>query len=751
MASFLKKFAKHHHTVIFVFITLAGLFTYSVGVPFLDLMELKTIDLRFQTRERIKPRSDIVLAVIDEKSITREGKWVWPRTKFADLVAKLSQDGASVIVFDIGFLEPDNKQIVETIDAIQRDIKNLGARNPAIESYLDTLKIEKENDRRLAHAIKTSRSKVVLGYFFQMDPANAGYITEKEIQIHQQNISNSMYNAERYSSREARLIPLVEPVYPQSNIQEISAEAPLSGYFNMIPDTDGVVRWLPGVLKFRDTLYAPLSLASVSAFRNGPIEIIIDDYGVREVSIGNLTIPTDEQGRILINYRGEEKSFPHVPVTDILNGNVPHNTFKDKIVMVGATAIGIYDLRVTPFGTVFPGLEIHANIADSILSEDFLYRPNWAAIFDVLAILVLGVFLGIVLPRVTVIPGLSTGLVVFSSYIIFCQYLFSKHGIVLNLVYPLSVMLLVYVSITAYRYFVETRQKRFIKDAFSVYLAPTVVKQLIESPEHLELGGEEREITAFFSDVQGFTGISETLTPHEIVELLNEFLTEMTDIILGHEGTVDKFEGDAIIAFFGAPNLLENHAERACSASIEMQKRLAQLRIKWKTESRPELKMRIGICTGLAVVGNMGSEKRLDYTMMGDTVNTAARLEGVNKQYGIYTLISETTRKAAGNEITVREVDRIKVVGKKKPVTVFELRGYNEHIDKSVKEAIAKYQQGLQAYRDQNWNQAIKHFQTVQTILRDDGPSKTMLARCNKYKLKPPGDNWNGAYDLRKK
>ncbi len=478
---------------------------------------------------------------------------------------------------------------------------------------------------------------------------------------------------------------------------------------------------------------------------------MIDDYGVQEVSIGNLTIPTDEQGRILINYRGEEKSFPHISVTDILNGDVPPSTFKEKIVMVGATAIGIYDLRVTPFGTVFPGLEIHANIADSILSEDFLNRPNWTAIFDVLAILVLGFFLGIVLPRVTVIPGLAAGLVVFSSYIIFCQYLFSKHGIVLNLVYPLSVILLVYVSITAYRYFVETRQKRFIKDAFSVYLAPTVVKQLIESPEHLELGGEEREITAFFSDVQGFTGISETLTPHEIVELLNEFLTEMTDIILDHEGTVDKFEGDAIIAFFGAPNLLENHAERACSASIEMQKRLAQLRTQWRAESRPELKMRIGICTGLAVVGNMGSEKRLDYTMMGDTVNTAARLEGVNKQYGIYTLISETTRKAAGNEITVREVDRIKVVGRKKPVTVFELMGYNEHIDKSIQEAIAKYQQGLQAYRDQNWNQAIKLFQAVQAIFPDDGPSKTILTRCYEYKVKPPGESWNGAYDFRTK
>ncbi|MGD2272890.1 MAG: CHASE2 domain-containing protein [Desulfobacterales bacterium] len=749
--SFFKKLARHHHTLIFVLIILTGLFTYSIGVPFLDLMELKTIDLRFQTRDRIIPEPAVVLAVIDEKSIAREGKWIWPRTKFADLIAELSQAGASVIAFDIGFLEPDNKRIVETIDTIRRSINDLHANNPDIENYLTQLRFEKDNDRRLAQAIQYSDAKVVLGYFFQMDPANAGYVEEEEILAHQENISHSKYSLERYISRAARQVPLIQPIYPQSNIKEISTAAQYSGYFNMIPDPDGVVRWLPGVLKFRDILYAPMALAAVGAFRDQPLEVVIDDYGVTEIRIGDLTIPTDEQGHILINYRGEEKSFPHISVTDILRGDVSHDTFKDKIVMIGVTAVGIYDLRVTPFGTIFPGLEIHANIVDSILSEDFLYQPNWAAIFDVLAIVALGVFLGIVLPRVTVVPGLAAGLGAFACYIIFCQLLFAKYGIVLNLVYPLSVVLMIYVSITAYRYFVETRQKRFIKDAFATYLAPTVVKQLIESPEHLELGGEEREITAFFSDVQGFTSISETLTPNEIVVLLNEFLTEMTDIILNHEGTVDKFEGDAIIAFFGAPNILDNHAKRACLASLEMQKRLAELRNKWGSEGRPELKMRIGISTGLAVVGNMGSEKRLDYTMMGDTVNTAARLEGVNKSYGIYTLISETTLRAAGNDIVVREIDTIKVIGRRKPVTVYELLAYKDPLDVAMKKTIARYQQGLQAYREGNWNLAIKYFKAALAILPDDGPSNSMLSRCYEYRIKPPGKDWDGSYDLRSK
>jgi adenylate cyclase len=748
LASFLKKIAKHHHAAIFVFITFLGILTYMIGVPFLDLVELKTIDLRFQTRDRITPGPEVVLAVIDEKSIATEGKWVWPRSKFADLVTKLSAAGTKVIVFDVGFLEPDDMRLVQIIEDIRHDLQNFKVRNLEIENYLEKLRIEKDNDRRLAEAIKNSSAKVVLGYFFQMNRKDAGHVDEQEIRFHQVNIGNSKYHLARYSSTEAQDVPLVEPVYPQSNIKKISSVAPLSGYFNMHPDLDGVVRWLPAVLKFRDVLYAPLSLVSVSAFLDSPLEIIIDDYGVREVQIGNLIIPTDERGNILINYRGQEKSFPHIAITDILNGNVPDTVFKDKIVMVGATAIGIYDLRVTPFGSIFPGLEIHANIVDSILSEDFLYKPNWAAIFDVLAILFAGVFLGILLPKLTVIPGLISGLVVFSVYIAFCQYLFSIYGLVLNIVYPLSVIILVYVSITAYRYLVETRQKRFIKDAFSTYLAPSVVMQLIESPEHLKLGGEEREITAFFSDIQGFTSISEALTPQELVVLLNEFLTEMTDIILNHEGTVDKFEGDAILAFFGAPNILENHAERACMACIEMHKRLAELRSKWKAGGRPELKMRIGLCTGMAVVGNMGSENRMDYTMMGDTVNTAARLEGVNKTYGIYTLISETTSKAAGKNFAVREIDSIKAVGKKEPVTIYQLLGYTQDIDDRTKDTVAKYHQGLRAYRNQRWDTAIQLFRTVLSVSPEDGPSKTMLSRCFEFKLKPPGNAWSGAYEI---
>ena len=272
--------------------------------------------------------------------------------------------------------------------------------------------------------------------------------------------------------------------------------------------------------------------------------------------------------------------------------------------MVGATAVGIYDLRVTPFGSVFPGLEIHANVADSILARDFLQQPSWAAFFDLAAMILMGLLIWQVQSRTGVLTGAAAAAVLFAGHIGICQYLFVSRGWILNMIYPLLVLGIAYLGITIFKYVVESRQKKFIRDAFSTYLAPTVVKKLIDAPESLVLGGEEREITAFFSDVQGFTSISERLSAKELVELLNEFLTEMTDIILTNEGTVDKFEGDAIIAFFGAPNEMPNHAAVACRVCIQMQQRLSQLRAKWREQGRPELKMRIGLNTGIAVVGN---------------------------------------------------------------------------------------------------------------------------------------------------
>jgi adenylate cyclase len=744
----LKKFFKLSPILLAILLIIAGTLLYVIEVPFLELMELKTIDLRYTGRKSVQHESKVVLAVIDEKSIDKEGKWMWPRSKIAELVTKLSHAGASVISFDIGFLEPDEKSVVKTISAIQENLTNMTEKDRA---YLERLKKMSDNDQLLADAVRNSRARVVLGYFFQMEHLHAGDYDDAILADQQKNIRSSRYKFVKYQTKKALDVPIIEAKVANANIPVISSAADYAGFFNMFPDKDGVVRWIPAVVDFQNELYAPLSIMTLSAYQDAQPSVVVAEYGIEKVQIGDISVPTDELGRIMINYRGDAQTFAHISITDILKDKVDPKELAGKVVIIGATAVGIYDMRVTPYSSVFPGVEIHANIVDSILTKEFLYHPAWATIFDVLAICVSGLLLAFVLPRSGVFTGIALAGVLFFGYIFFCRYLFSARGWILNLVYPLISMLSVYIAITVYKYLVESRQKRFIRKAFSTYLAPTVVKQLEESPENLVLGGEEREITAFFSDVQGFTSISEKLSPAELVELLNEFLTEMTDIILRDEGTVDKFEGDAIIAFYGAPNELENQAERACVTCVAMQKRLHELRKKWKAEGRPELRMRIGLCTGTAVVGNMGSRNRMDYTMMGDTVNTAARLEGVNKIYGIYILVCERTFQKARERIWGREIDAIQVVGKKEPVKVYQLLGMSNDIDETMLTMTQCYAKGLQLYRKREWDEAMGYFKEALKIDPEDGPSTTMLKRCAAYKADPPKEDWNGAFAMTSK
>lgn len=726
---------------------------YMTGIYYLEIIELKTVDYRFIARGGKKPGNEVVLAVVDEKSLDMEGQWVWSRSKFAKLVTRLSDAGVKVIGFDIGFHEPENRSLLNTIDKIQKTITEYKIQNNYIHNYLHHLKLESDNDRILSDAIINSKSKVVLGWFFHDNLDSLGHLSKKVLQEYEGNIHKSRY--QYTSSKESVDVDLsyINEIAPEPNISILSDAAAYSGFFNFRPDIDGSFRQTWAVRKYNNELYAPLSMMILSAYFNEPLHLEIGSEGqVSEACIGNdLCIPTDEDGSILINYRGKDHTFPHFSISDILNGKIPDSALRDKIVLIGATAVGIYDLRVTPLSPNFPGLEIHANIIDAALARDFLAPPSAYHFLNLLFILFSGMLLGHFLNRAGVISGSLIAFSMIGGYAVFCIFLFIYAGGILNMVYPILLMMFVYIAVTAYKYFIEEGQKRFIRNAFSTYLAPSVVKQLIESPEKLVLGGEQREITAFFSDLQGFTGISEKLSPHELVELLNIFLTEMTDIILKYEGTVDKFEGDAIIAFFGAPNILENHAETATAACLDMQKKMSELRKIWIEQGKPELKMRIGLFSGPAVVGNMGSKNRMDYTMMGDTVNTASRLEGVNKIYGIYTLIGDTTYHAVKNKILAREIDSINVVGKKVPVTIYEPIDFINQVNETMIQTIDFYSKGLSSYRSQNWNQAIRFFTKALEITPEDGPSKTMIHRCKEFMESPPAKDWNGSYSMKTK
>jgi len=432
----------------------------------------------------------------------------------------------------------------------------------------------------------------------------------------------------------------------------------------------------------------------------------------------------------------------------VLDGKVGKKELENKIILVGGTAAGIHDIHTSPYGPLYPGVEVHASVIENLIQQDYLLRPEWLSVFDIAMILASGILLGWISTHFKAYAMAVMLVLGVGGYLAFDFYLFTQKGLWINTIYPVFTQIFVYSGITVFKFGFEEREKRFIKGAFSQYLAPAVVNQLMDNPALLKLGGERKTITSFFSDVAGFSSISEKLKPEELVHLLNNYLTEMTDIIKKYEGTVDKFEGDAIIAFFGAPISYEDHAKRTCFVAIEMQNRLAELRVKWKQEGKHELFMRIGVNTGPAVVGNMGSLTRMDYTMMGDSVNLSARLEGVNKQYKTETMISQFTYEGAKDYIEVRELDLIRVVGKNEPVKIFELLDRKGKVDPKKMEVLNFYNQGYELYKNRMWNEAAECFEKALTIDETDGPSLTFFERCITFQVHPPSDEWDGVFSM---
>ena len=411
-----------------------------------------------------------------------------------------------------------------------------------------------------------------------------------------------------------------------------------------------------------------------------------------------------------------------------------------------------------------------------MLQNDFLEKPWWSDIFGGFlslevkmpllgqveipipfmgytagSILLLGLLGTVFLPLMGALGGGIGAIAILMISASMNYWFFAHYGWWLNASYPVLTVLLVYAGMTVFHYVIEQRDKRFIQSAFSTYLSPKVVEQLVENPEFLKLGGERKEITAFFSDCKGFTSVSESLSPEELVQLLNEYLSEMTDIILEYDGTVDKYEGDAIIAFFGAPNPMPDHAARCCLVALDMQKKLIDLRAGWRERDMNELFVRMGLNTGPAVVGNMGSKIRMDYTMMGDTVNSAARFEGANKEYGSSIMIGKLTYENSKDAVECRELDLINVVGKAEPVPIYELLAKKGEMTPEKVKIVEFYHHGLEVYRGRKFDEALGVFAEGLVLDKEDGPLHTMIKRCEYYMLDPPKKDWNGAFVMTSK
>jgi adenylate cyclase len=746
-------FSINHVSLTLGTILLVAVLFFS-GIPLLDLIELQTYDLRFLSRGQVQPSSAVVLALIDEQSLDTEGRWPWPRSKIAALVDRLSQDGARVIGFDIGFLEPDENSQLALIQQFGQQVDALAINHPQLTDFINKKKQHADNDLVLAKAITHASADVVLGYFFHMSAADLDYrLAPEEIAQQLRRIQASKYPFIMYADPDMDLVPFLRAYAPESNLDMLTEAADASGYFTLRSDQDGVVRWLPLMIQGGEDVFPPLAVSMVWHYLGKPqLTVKVGRYGVDGIQMGQRFIPTNETGQLLINYLGPPKTFPHYSISDILNGKLPSGTFTDKIVLVGATATGTYDMRSTPFSTVYPGVEIHATVIDSILTQNFITRPNWSMILDLLAIITLGALIGIALSRMSALKSLVFAAGLFVWHIVLARWLFVQYGVWFSLVYPLLALSATYTVLTVYDYVTEESERKKIRGAFGQYVSPVVIEAMLKDPGRLQLGGEEKVLTVLFSDLQGFTSASERYTPSQMIELLSEYYARMTEQIYAHDGMLKEYVGDELMAIFGAPIEQPDHAERACAAALAMRDQRAALRAEWAKIGRPPLNARTGVNSGLMLVGNLGSKYRFAYGVLGDHVNLGSRLEGLNKQYGTEILIGENTAELVEKSFVLREVDMVQVVGRKQPVRIYELlatAGASLPIEQD--KAFSAYAAGLEAYRQQFWDEALGLFQESLTLWQQDGPSRIMAERCLVYQETPPPEEWDGVYEATKK
>ena len=621
-------------TGIYIALIVAGTLSllHAMDVKIFEILEAKTLDLQFTLRGPVMPGPETVIATIDEKSINRLGRFPWPRSTWGRVVDRLTEEGAKVIVFDVFFTEPET---VASDDLFQRAVMRSG--------------------------------RVVLPVVF--DFTEGGY---KESGFTDQKIDFLIPSA--YMAMKNTGAPFGAPKAKMAlpTLLRFSTYAKALAHINMNPDIDGTLRWEMLAVEYQDDYYAPIGLQAARLYRDVPLEKMALDFA-GSVQLGETTIPTDEFGRMLINYRGPNRTFPMYSISDLLDRNLPAGTFKDKIVLIGATAIGIYDLRVTPYSPNMAGIEKHASVVDNILKGDFLRR---APDLDIPLIFIFTLLLGILIPRLGARSGAAVFIALFAVLSGFVYYLFIAKGIWFSWIYPASALFFGYTSQTAYRFFTEERRARDIRKMFSSYVSKRIVDELIRDPNKAKLGGDRKEITVLFSDIRGFTNFSEKHEPEDVVSLLNEYLGAMTNIVFEHDGTLDKFVGDAIMALWGAPVGQPDHAERACRCSLVMIKKLKELQAKWTAEGKYAIDIGIGINTGDMVVGNMGAEgKKMDYTVIGDNVNLGARLEGLTRKYNNHIIISEFTYEKVKNIVKVNELGSVTVKGKEKPVVIYDLVG----------------------------------------------------------------------------
>ena len=705
-------------------------------IPFMEQMEHILYDTRVRLSAPGGVDERIVIVAIDEPSLEIHGHWPWTREKLALLLEQLFAHGIAVVGFDMVFPERDDIADMDVLRrlAAEREDQNFLRRLEEFEPILD-------RDNRFAETLATGPA--ILGYYFDTNEQTAyetGALPIPAFELHK-------------SMMESVFLPRAKGY--TSNLPVLMEATWGAGFINNpLIDRDGVVRRAPLLHEYKLSVYESLSLAVAATYFNDiALPVFVDssrwmgDYPPLEgLELNGKPIPIDPQGGVLVPYRGGRGSFPYISAAKMLAGDIDDPALLDgRIALIGATAPGLEDLRSTPFGSIYPGVEIHANVIAGILDNNFRWEPAYTAAAEMIAVIAFGVLSALLLPLLSpLMSTLVTAVLSFSALAV-NYYLWEVELHVLPLALTLYALFAIYTLNMLFGYLFETRARSHMDNLFGQYVPPDLVKAMSRDPEHYSLESEKRELSVLFTDIRGFTTISEGLDAGELSKLMDEYLTPMTRIVHETEGTIDKYIGDAVMAFWGAPLHHPHHADLAVSAGLQMLTALDELNVGFVKKGWPDIHIGVGINTGVMSVGNMGSRFRRAYTVLGDAVNLGSRLEGITKQYGVSMIVSESTAHSAGR-YHYRELDRVRVKGKAKPVTIFEPMGVEEEMTAEQLERSRAFGHFLFLYRSQSWDAAEE---MLRRLLEDEPDAylyHLYLQRVDHFREHPPEADWDGVF-----
>jgi adenylate cyclase len=712
-------------------------------IPFLENLESIVYDtrLRLTMPNTVDPR--VVILDIDEKSLQEkeqggEGRWPWPRDRLALLLDKLfDKYGIAVVGFDVVFAERDESSGIRVLERLgQRELKGVAQ----FQSVLEQVRPQLEYDDIFASKMKGR--PVVLGHvFLSEDPATA---SKKGM------LPPPVLPAGAFGERR---VGVTSWTGYTANLERLQRAATSAGHINPLPDPDGITRRVPMLVEYAGAYYEPLSLAMVRAVTGQPPVVPVvgeggsaDYSGLEWVKAGPFEVPVDMQAAALVPYRGGKGSYRYYSLVDVLNERVPVDELKGKIALVGTTAPGLLDLRATPVDPVFPGVEIHANLIGGILDGNIKQRPPYVIGAEFVLLLLSGAALALLLPLLTPFRSMLVTALVLLSVIGTNLVVFHSGNLVLPLASGILLIIVLFTFNMAYGFLVEARGTRLITGLFGQYVPPELVEEMARNPEQFNMAPRAEELSVLFSDVRGFTTISESLSPEDLSVYINDYLTTMSLVIReGHRGTLDKYIGDAVMAFWGAPMPDPNHAQNAVLAALDMMKQAKVLNEKFHAKGWPPFAIGIGVNSGIMRVGDMGSQIRKAYTVMGDAVNLGSRLEGITKQYGSDILIGQETKERISG-VVLREIDMVQVKGKDEPITIYEPLGVEGEVEQKMLDEIKLWQQALRYYRAQDWDKAELQLLNLKKAAVKPHLYDVFLERIAAYRSHPPGAEWKGVH-----